>query len=396
MSLRGKAAIVGCGETPVDRLGRRPGEPRRGSAEYLAWAARLALQDAGLQKRDLDGQGLAAIYTTNYGQPFWPEEAADILGVSPRLLIGGGNGGASAVSLLGQAAAAISSGLADLVLCIAAAAPFAESHPTIRSGDIRDLELPFGMMGPNSKVALIMRRHMHEYGTTLEQLGKIAVTARYHATLNPNAYLRKPLTLQEYQSSRLIADPVKLLDCVMPVNGGKAFIVASPERAQRLAKPPVYLLGFGERDNPAYGPRSHSDSLVTGLSEAGRLALEMAGLRHADIHFLELYDDYVIVVLMQIEDLGFCRKGDREFFDSTDFSFKGKLPIQTGGGMINCGQPSTTGGIVHVIEAVRQLRGEGGKRQVKEAERGMVTGLGSLAYGKNFGCTAVAVLGSEI
>ncbi|MBI4491118.1 MAG: thiolase family protein [Deltaproteobacteria bacterium] len=396
MGLKGRAAIVGCGETPVDRLGRKPGEPRRSSAEYLAWAARLALKDAGLTKKDIEGQGLAAIYTTNYPLPFWPEEAAEILGISPGLLLGGGNGGASAVSLLGQAAAAIGSGLVELVLCVAAAAPFVESYPVIHPTDSRDFEIPYGMMGPNSKVALVMRRHMHDYGTTLDHLGKIAVTSRYHATLNPNAYLRKPLTLEEYKNSRLIADPMRLLDCVMPANGGKAFVVASPERAKTLPKPPVFLLGFGERDNPTFGPRAYSDALVMGIRESGKIALEMAGVTHSDIDFLELYDDYIVIVLMQIEDLGFCQKGDTRFFESTDFSHKGELPIQTGGGMINCGQPSTAGGILHIIEAVTQLRGEGGERQVAKAKKGLVTGLGGVAYGKNLGCTAVAILGNEI
>jgi len=197
MSLKGKAAVVGIGETPTDRLGRKPGEPRRGTSEYLSWAARLALEDAGLTKKDLDGQGLAAIYATNYAQPFWPEEAANILGISPGLLIAGGNGGASAVSLVGQAAAAINSGLADLVLCVGAHAPFVDSPAGIQSSDTRDFELPFGIMGPNNKIALIMRRHMHEFGTSLDHVGKIAVTARYHASLNPTAYLKKPITLEE-------------------------------------------------------------------------------------------------------------------------------------------------------------------------------------------------------
>ena len=396
ISARGKAAIVGCGETPVDRLGRRPGEPRKTTPEYLAWAARRALEDAGLTKKDLDGQGLAAIYTTTYAQPFWPEEAAETLGISPGLLIGGGNGGASAVSLLGQAASAVSSGAVDLVLCVAAAASFSESYPTIHPGDTRDFEIPFGMMGPNSKAALIMRRHMHEYGTTLDHLGKIAATCRYHATLNPDAYLRKPLTVEEYKNSRLIADPIRLLDCVMPANGGKAFIVASAEQAKKMRKRPVYILGCGERHNPSFGARSRSDALITGVKDSGKIALEMAEVKLTEIDFLELYDDYIIIILMQIEDLGFCEKGEVDFFDRTDFSFKGDLPIQTGGGMINCGQPSTAGGMLHIIEAVTQLRGEGGDRQVPDAKRGLVTGLGGMAYGKNLGCTAVTVLGNEI
>jgi acetyl-CoA acetyltransferase len=123
--------------------------------------------------------------------------------------------------------------------------------------------------------------------------------------------------------------------------------------------------------------------------------MEMANVKHGDIDFLELYDDYIIVVYLQIEDLGFCAKGDLAFFDKTDFTFKGQIPIQTGGGMINCGQPSTAGGMLHVLEAVRQLRGDGGERQVAGAKTGLVSGLGVLPYGKNLGCCAVAVLGTD-
>lgn len=397
MSLRGAAAIVGVGETPVDRFGSKPGEPRKSTAEYLSWAFRLALEDAGLKKKDFDGQGLAAIYTTNHSQPFWPEEAANILGVSPAVSLAGGNGGASAVSLLGHAAAMIRAGVVDLIVVLAAAAPFSE-HGRSRAEpvDTRDFEMPFGVMGPNSKISFVMSRYMHESGMTSDHFGKIAVTARYHATLNPDAYLRKPLTLEEYKNSRMISDPIRLYDCVLPANGGKAYVIASPERAKNLRKPPVHLLGWGERNNTSAGPRSNADPLVTGVRECGRAAFEMAGASHGDVDFLGLYDDYVPIVMLQIEDLGFCGKNDRKFFERTDFTIKGSLPIQTGGGMINCGQPSTTGGMLHVIEAVRQLRGEGGARQVAGAEVGLVTGLGAVNYGKNFGCTAAAILGSGI
>jgi acetyl-CoA acetyltransferase len=396
MSLRGAAAIVGVGETPVDRLGGKPGETRKSTAEYLAWAFRLALEDAGLRKKDFDGQGLAAIYTTNHSQPFWPEEAASILGVSPTASLAGGNGGASAVSLLGHAAAMIQSGIVDLMVVVAAAAPFSEQgRSRAESMDTRDFEMPFGVMGPNCKISFVMSRYMHESGMTADHFGKIAVTARYHATLNPDAYLRKPLALEEYKNSRMISDPIRLYDCVLPANGGKAYIIASPERARTLRKPPVRLLGWGERNNASAGPRANANPLVTGVRECGKAAFAMAGVSHDDIDFLGLYDDYVPIVMLQIEDLGFCKKNDRDFFARTDFTIKGDLPIQTGGGMINCGQPSTTGGMLHVIEAVRQLRGEAGARQVAGAEIGAVTGLGAVNYGKNFGCTAAAILGKE-
>ena len=396
MSLRGKAAIVGVGETPVDRLGSKPGEPRKITAEYLAWAVRLALEDAGLTKKDFDGQGFAAIYTTNHSQPFWPEEAANILGISPAVSLGGGNGGASAVSLLGHAAAMINSGVVELVLVVAAAAPFSEhgrsrAEPT----DTRDFEMPFGVMGPNCKISFVMSRYMHESGMTADHFGKIAVTARYHATLNPDAYLRKPLTLEEYKNARMISDPIRLYDCVLPANGGKAYIMASPARVKALRRLPVYLLGWGECNNASAGPRYRANPLITGIQQAGKRAYDMAGLTPKDINLLGLYDDYVPIIMLQIEDLGFCKKNDREFFERTDFTFKGELPIQTGGGMINCGQPSTTGGMLHVIEVARQLRGGGGARQVPGAEVGLATGLGAVNYGKNFGCTAAAILGSE-
>src|SRR5213594_3776951 len=396
MSLRGKAPIVGIGETPVDRLGSKPGEPRKSTAEYLSWAVRLALEDAGLTKKDLDGQGLAAIYTTNHSQPFWPEEAANILGIAPAVSLAGGNGGASAVSLLGHAAAMIDAGIVDLILVVSAAAPFSE-HGRSRAepADTRDFEMPFGVMGPNCKISFVMSRYMHESGMTAEHFGKIAVTARYHATLNPDAYLRKPLTLEEYKNSRLISDPIRLYDCVLPANGGKAYIIASPERAKTLRRPPVYLLGWGERNNASYGPRYRANPLITGITQAGKTAFDMAGVSHKDIRCLNLYDDYIPIVMIQIEDLGFCGRNDKAFFEKTDFTFKGDLPIQTSGGMINCGQPSTTGGMLHVIETVRQIRGEGGERQVPNIKFGISTGVGAVNYGKNFGCTAAAILGSE-
>jgi acetyl-CoA acetyltransferase len=396
MSLRNRAVIVGIGETPTDRLGSKPGEPRKSSAEYLSWAMHLALQDAGLSLKDFQGQGLGATIPTAYPQPFWPEEVAEMLGITPGFLLGGATGGAGAVSLVGGMAAAINSGIIDLALVIGAAAPFSEHWGGgIQPGDMRDWEIPYGTMGPNSKIAMVMRRHMHQYGTTLDHLGKIAAAGRYHATLNPLAYLRQPMTIEDYKNSRLVADPVRLFDCVMPANGGRALILASPERAKSLGKKLVYLKGFGERSNPSYGPRAGSDALIMGVKDAGRVAMEMAGVKHGDINFLELYDDYIVVVYLQIEDLGFCEKGDLGYFERTDFTFKGQLPIQTGGGMINCGQPSTAGGTLHIIEAVRQLRGEGGERQVPNAKIGLVSGLGVLPYGKNLGCCAVAVLGNE-
>jgi len=312
------------------------------------------------------------------------------------MLFAGGQGGASSLALLSQASAAIATGLIDYALIVAADTPVIERSGHSSPSYVRDFELPFGVMGPNSMIAPLMRRHMHEYGTTLDHFGKIAVAARYHASLNPDAYFRQPITLDDYKASPLIADPVKLLDCVMPVNGGRAFVVASAAEAKRRAKPPVYLAGIGEFNNSSYGPRSRPNPLVTGIADAGRIAMRRAGVSHGDIDFLQLYDDYIIVALMQIEDLGFCAKGDAAFFERTDFTIHGELPIQTGGGMLNCGQPTTAGGMLHLIEAVRQLRGDGGGRQVPRASIGLVTGLGGIPYARNLNSAACAVLSKEI
>jgi acetyl-CoA acetyltransferase len=157
----------------------------------------------------------------------------------------------------------------------------------------------------------------------------------------------------------------------------------------------VHLLGWGECNNASFGPRYRANPLITGITQAGKRAFEMSGVAHKDIRCLNLYDDYIPVVMIQIEDLGFCGRNDKAFFEKTDFTFKGDLPIQTSGGMINCGQPSTTGGMLHVIETVRQIRGEGGDRQVPNIKFGISTGVGAVNYGKNFGCTAAAILGSE-
>ena len=251
--------------------------------------------------------------------------------------------------------------------------------------------MPFGVMGPNCKISFVMSRYMHESGMTDDHFGKIAVTGRYHASLNPNAYLRKPITIDDYKKSRMISDPIRLFDCVMPANGGKAYIMTSAERAKSMRKPPVYLLGWGECNNASFGPRYRANPLITGITEAGKRAFAMSGVAHKDIRCLNLYDDYIPVVMIQIEDLGFCGRNDKAFFEKTDFTFKGDLPIQTSGGMINCGQPSTTGGMLHVIETVRQIRGEGGERQVPNIKFGISTGVGAVNYGKNFGCTAAAI-----
>ena len=238
-----------------------------------------------------------------------------------------------------------------------------------------------------------MSRYMHESGMTEDHFGKIAVTGRYHASLNPGAYLRKPITIDDYKKSRMISDPIRLFDCVMPANGGKAYIMTSAERAKSMRKPPVYLLGWGECNNASFGPRYRANPLITGITDAGKRAFAMSGVAHKDIRCLNLYDDYIPVVMIQIEDLGFCKKGDGgKFVDVHDLTYNGNFPVNTGGGELSVGQAGLAGGFLHIVEALRQLRGEAVGHQVKKAERALVTGIGWLNYGRNLGTTAALVM----
>ena len=249
----------------------------------------LALEDAGLKLERLPRPGSRGHHPDCYPQPFWPEEVVEILGITPGFLLGGVCV-SGAVSLLGAMAAAMSSGLIDIALVIGAARRLFRNISAVASSpaDMRDWEIPYGTMGPNSKIAMVMRRYMHQYGATLDHFGKIAVAGRYHASLKPAGIpAQTHRQVEGYRESRLVADPVRLLDCVMPANGGRAYILASPKRAKTLQQEkPVYLKGFGERSNPSYGPRAGSDPVIMGVKDAGKVAMEMAGVKHGDINFL--------------------------------------------------------------------------------------------------------------
>lgn len=317
------------------------------------------------------------------------------MGITPRCIITPSHGGASGIAALSQAVSAVASGIVDRVLCLGGDSPMS-FRPMTLSQHRNDFENPFGVMGPNSSFAMVMRRHMQLYGTTPEQTGKIAVTQRNHAVLNPNAIFKTSLSIDDYLNSRIIADPIRMFDTVMPVNGGAGFIVTRAEKSLITVERPVYVLGLGECDNYHHGSKNLPDITYTGITASSKTALDSSGLRIDDIDLFEPYDDYTIAVLMQIEDAGFCKKGEGgKFVEKTDLSFGGDLPVNTGGGQISAGQPGLAGGFVNLIETIRQLRGEGEERQVKNAKYGMVTGLGNLQYAKNLAYTNVAILGNE-
>jgi len=401
--MRGEVAIVGYGRTPYSRA--KPGEPVLTVDEYIAWAADLALQKAGMSKNDFDGQGLGVAHAEVAHTVNWSAATAENLGISPQVLLRADQGGASAASMLIRAAAMIHAGIVDRVLVVGAdtplsipsAAPGLPLSPERTRGVYWDFQGPFGVMGASAQFALVQTRYMHQYKLTPEQLGKIAVNARFHASLNPGAIYRKPFTMEEYLGSRMLSDPIRLLDCVPIVNGGLAYIVTSAKTARTLTDRPVYLRGFGEINNYYHGSRALPDITTTGFAQAAPQAMKAAGVTHSDIHFLQPYDDYPFIAMMTIEDYGFCKKGEGgRFVEDHDLRFDGDFPLSTDGGQLSGGQPGgAIGGFMPLVEAVTQLRGEAGERQVKNARIGAACGFGGIPYGRPGRSCISLILGTE-
>lgn len=388
--MRGKVAIVGVGRTPYSRA--KPHEPKTNVDQYIAWAADLALQHAGMSKDDFNGQGLGVSHAEVAHTVNWSAATAENLGISPSILLRADQGGASASSMLIRAAALISAGVIDRALVVGADTPL--SMPSIAPGlplspertrgVFWDFQGPFGVMGATAQFAQVLSRYQHQYQVTPEQLGKVAVTNRYHASLHPGAIYRTPFTLEDYLSSRMLSDPLRLYDCVPIVNGGVAYVVTSAESARTITDRPVYLLGFGEANNYYHGSRSLPDITTTGFAESAPKAMAMAGIGHEDIQFFQPYDDYPFISMMTIEDWGFCKKGEGgKFIEDHDLRFSGDFPLSTDGGQLSGGQPGgANGGFMPLIEAVTQLRNEAGDRQVKNATIGASCGFGGIPYGR--------------
>lgn len=401
--MRGEVAIVGCGRTPYSRA--KPGEPSLNVDEYIAWAAELALNHAGMSKGDFDGQGLGVSHAEVAHTVNWSAATAENLGISPKVLIRADQGGASASAMLIRAAAMIHAGIVDRVLVVGAdtplsmpsVAPGLPLSPERTRGVYWDFQGPFGVMGATAQFALVLQRYMHQYPLTFEQLGKIAVTNRFHASLHPGAIYRKPFTLDDYLASRMLSEPLRLLDCVPIVNGGLAYVVTSAKTARSITDRPVYLLGFGEANNYYHGSRSLPDVTVTGFAQAAPQAMAMAGVSHADIRFFQPYDDYPFISMMTIEDWGFCRKGEGgRFVEERDLRFDGDFPMSTDGGQLSGGQPGgANGGFMPLIEAVVQLRGEAGERQVRGARIGASCGFGGIPYGRPGRSCVSLIFGTE-
>ena len=295
-------------------------------------------------------------------------------------------GGASCVAAVQSAVMAVASGVAHHVLIPIGRNGAAQSRIGDRVREmpqfrvIGEYEMPVGSIAPAQLYAQMARRHMALYGTRSEQLAEIAVTVRNHALLNDNALMKKPMTVEDHQASRIISDPLRLFDCCLESDGGAALVVRAAERANDLQQRPVYISGVaeGHPDSPS-AITQRGDLTRLGTAKAAPKAFEMAGVTHADIDVAEIYDCFTYIVMCQLEDLGFCKKGEGgDFVQGGRLALGGELPINTHGGLLS---QAHIVGMNHIVELVRQLRGHAGAAQVPGAEVGLVTGFGDLGDG---------------
>ena len=369
-SLRGSAAIVGvatfgCGEAHGFS-----------EMELLARSAHAAVADAGLKMSDIDG-----LCTASVGSTMWPMPVVEYLGLKPRFVDGTMVGGSSFIAHLLPAMHALQSGQCNAVLvCYGSTQRTAtfgrrEIAQARRWMDPQPYETPYEPFNPPSAYALAASRHMHQYGTTRRDLAEVAVAARRWAQLNPEAFMRDPLTIDEVLAARMVSDPLSVRDCCLVTDGGGAYVMVRAERAKDLPRPPVYVLG----NATAVWHRQISampDLTVTAASQSGREAYAMAGLSAKDMDVVQLYDAFTINTLLFLEDLGFCAKGEAgAFVRDGAIGPGGRLPVNTNGGGLSCVHPGMYG-IFTLIEAVRQLRGECGARQVAGAQTALAHGNG--------------------
>jgi len=386
-SFKNRAAIVGVGQSEFSR-------PKTGGKSSLVLqleATKAALADAGLEAGDIDG-------ILPFPNLCTAEELAANLGIENlRFAVTLQMGGAAPVASLAVAALAVASGAAECVLIPAGWNGYSgrRARDTITAqtssipggGIVRDFYLPYGFAAPPQWYSLMARRHMHEFGTTSEQLGAVAVAMRKHAQQNPAAIMHgKPMTMADYLASPMITAPYRLFDCCLETDGAAAVIVTSAERAKDFAKRPVSIMGAASgRPYPADEITNRRDIFETGLTLAAPEAFAMAGVRPKDVHFAEIYDCFTFEVVQQLEETGFCKRGEGgAFVEGGRIEAGGELPVNTHGGLLS---EAHVLGASHIVEAVRQLRGEAGLRQLSRADVGVVTGWG------DFGDGSIAILG---
>lgn len=374
-SLRDKVCIVGIGETKYSKNSGMT------DLQLQLTGFKLACDDAGLDPKEIDGivamtyGAVSEDYMTNFGLP-------DVkFAARPEM------GGASPCASIQLAAAALNAGLCNYVLCIVGrnqrsgeriGGGMATVAPQFRI--VAEHEMPFGVMIPAQWYAPMARRHMHQYGTTYEHFAAVAVTTRYHASLNDNAMMRDLITVEDHHNSRWVVEPFRLLDCCLETDGVAAIVLARADRAKDMPHRPVYVMGVaeGHPDSPM-SITQRPDMTVFGVAKAAPRAFAMAGVGPEDIDVAELYDCFTFTVINQLEDIGFVAKGEGGPFVAEGHTrLGGRLPVNTHGGLLSQGHIQ---GMNHICEAVKQLRGTAGKAQVPDAEIALVSGYGDYGDG---------------
>jgi acetyl-CoA acetyltransferase len=367
----GRIAIVGIAESDYGRV------PNMTELQLHAQALQRALEDSGLRKSEIDG-----MFSSSDTLIEPTVMIGEYVQVFPRYTDSTSIGGASFEAHLNHAVAALRTGKCEVALITYASTELSSRGRTLGTGEWSTAipeatyEAPYG----NTLVgayAMAARRHMHQYGTTAEQLAEIAVVTRRHAGLNPLAMYRKPITVQDVLDSRMIADPLHLLDCCVVSDGGGAVLVTTEERAWDLKQMPVFVLGSSESHTHTHISQM-PDLTVTAAAVTGSRAFAEAGVRPDEIDIAMIYDSFTITVLLLLEDLGFCKKGEGGVFvQDGRIALGGQLPINTDGGGLSANHPGMRG-IFLLIEATRQLRGQCGPRQVKDAKLAVAHGSGGL------------------
>ncbi len=366
--LRGRAAIVGAA---LAGLGEAPG---RSSEEIAIEASVKALAEAGLTTRHVD-----AVFGSLPGNsnPLSALLIAEMLGIQPKFTDNNRTGGSTFLSYTLMAALALKEGLCDTALIFYGSNQRTASGKLISSVKSFAYEAPYAPIFPATSYALAASRHMHEYGTTRAQLAAVAVAARAWANKNPEAFMRGPLSVADVLASRMVSSPLTARDCCLVTDGGAAIVMTRADRARDLPKKPVYLLG-------AAAATTHmnivamADLTRTAAIDSGQRALAMAGVAPRDVDVVELYDAFTINTILFLEDLGFCVKGEGgPFVASGAIAPGGSLPVNTNGGGLSCVHPGMYG-MFTLVEAVQQLRGEGGERQVAGAELALCHGNGGV------------------
>ncbi len=378
---RRRAAIVGLAEWAPQRHWDKP----MFTLEAFARLTREACDDAGIEPGEIDG---ILSHGVSESPLFGPSAVAEYLGIAANYAEVVDLGGSSSAGMIWRAVAAIEAGACDTCICLTSTVP-APSEPGATFNMNRlylgadawgsphgQFDIPYGLNNPNSHFAMVATRYMHEFGTKPEQLAKVAVDQRFNALANPKAFFKQPIDIDDVLNSPYIVDPLHMLEIVMNGFGGAAVVVTTLERAQQLRNRPVVLTGFGEHvthKSITYAPTL----VVSPIQAAAARAFKMASVRRTDIDMASMYDCYTITVLLTIEGSGFCGLGEAgRFVEEHDLTYRGDWPLNTHGGQLSMGQAGMAGGMSHVTEAVLQLQGRAGERQLPVCERAYVTGTG--------------------